>query len=104
MCQAEEMPQLSDREVCALERAPGFCLGRLLRFFYDAEERRCRPFMYTGCDGNANSFLTFRDCSTACAPRLRSLRLDESTVVAEVKTLMDKMAASEMGGSITPEP
>ncbi|KAH9379321.1 hypothetical protein HPB48_007994 [Haemaphysalis longicornis] len=38
----------------------------LERWYYNAEEGRCRQFYYTGCDGNANNFASSRDCEQMC--------------------------------------
>ena len=78
----------------------GLCLSSVLRFFYDADERRCRPFIFTGCDGNANNFLEFIDCTSACDPRARgrsleNLDLGEAAMLSELKLIKDKMAPED---------
>ena len=81
--------------VCSLDKMAGSCLSRMLRYYYDSEERRCRPFIYTGCDGNGNNFLEFRDCTTACDSRSRSLELGEAEMLSELRSIMDKMAPEQ---------
>ena len=75
-----------------MEKMAGSCLSRVLRYYFDSEERRCRPFIYTGCDGNANNFLEFRDCTNACDSRARSLEIGEAEMLSELRLIMDKMA------------
>nr|CAD7588891.1 unnamed protein product [Timema genevievae] len=58
------------RDHCALPRAQGNCTERLPRWFFDAEENRCMPFYYTGCEGNANRFETQEACETDCPPKV----------------------------------
>ena len=81
--------------MCTMEKMPGSCLSRVLRYFYDSEERRCRPFIYTGCDGNANNFLEFSDCTEACDSRRRSLGRGEAEMLSELRVIMDKMAPQD---------
>jgi hypothetical protein len=28
--------------------------------------RNCEPFLYTGCDGNENNFITYNECMKTC--------------------------------------
>jgi len=37
-----------------------------MRYYYDPELGDCRQFVYGGCHGNANRFLTYSDCETTC--------------------------------------
>jgi hypothetical protein len=38
------------------------------RWYFDAATRKCAPFVYGGCQGNANNFMTATACAAACAP------------------------------------
>ncbi|KIH62314.1 Kunitz/Bovine pancreatic trypsin inhibitor domain protein [Ancylostoma duodenale] len=51
---------------CRFPKAPGTCNMRMWRFGYDTREKRCVPFVYFGCEGNANNFATMLQCQTAC--------------------------------------
>ena len=39
------------------------------RFYYDSSRGQCRSFMYGGCSGNANNFVTRSECSRRCTDR-----------------------------------
>ncbi|KAJ8036114.1 WAP, Kazal, immunoglobulin, Kunitz and NTR domain-containing protein 1 [Holothuria leucospilota] len=44
----------------------GSCYGRSLRWAYDMQFRRCRPFFFSGCNGNQNNFRSKLSCELAC--------------------------------------
>ncbi|EYC10510.1 hypothetical protein Y032_0055g2595 [Ancylostoma ceylanicum] len=37
-------------------------------YYYDRALRRCEPFVYSGCGGNENNFVSYRDCKRGCIP------------------------------------
>uniref|UniRef100_A0A8C6XC87 BPTI/Kunitz inhibitor domain-containing protein n=1 Tax=Naja naja TaxID=35670 RepID=A0A8C6XC87_NAJNA len=51
---------------CKLRARKGKCKGKIPRYYYDAFNKRCRLFTYSGCGGNANNFQTFDQCNKAC--------------------------------------
>lgn len=53
-------------DLCTLPKASGLCEDTLPRWYYDYSETRCMPFYYTGCDGNANRFITRGECDATC--------------------------------------
>ena len=53
--------------VCSLPPDAGSCRGAFTRFAFDTETGLCLPFMYGGCDGNANNFQTIESCYMACS-------------------------------------
>uniref|UniRef100_A0A0N5BLL4 Kunitz/Bovine pancreatic trypsin inhibitor domain protein n=1 Tax=Strongyloides papillosus TaxID=174720 RepID=A0A0N5BLL4_STREA len=38
----------------------------ILRFYYDSEDGKCKPFQFFGCNGNNNRFLTINECEDTC--------------------------------------
>jgi len=53
-------------EICKLAADAGKCSNSLMRYHYDPQLDDCRQFVYGGCHGNANRFLTYSDCATTC--------------------------------------
>eukprot|EP00117_Sycon_ciliatum_P011198 scpid5118/ scgid12783/ Fibropellin-1; Epidermal growth factor-related protein 1; Fibropellin-I; SpEGF I; UEGF-1 len=51
---------------CSLPPTRGPCRGSYRRFYYDVSSRRCMPFNYGGCKGNANQYSSERSCAWAC--------------------------------------
>jgi hypothetical protein len=68
-CKKSCSPLKTDRNVnikCSLERHQGYCRDEILRYYYDAEAKKCQHFIYTGCGGNENNFETITDCENEC--------------------------------------
>ncbi|XP_037502293.1 BPTI/Kunitz domain-containing protein, partial [Rhipicephalus sanguineus] len=53
-------------EVCTYPADTGPCKAYMTRFFYNTETRRCEQFVYGGCGGNGNNFLTYDACQKKC--------------------------------------
>ncbi|MCL4116436.1 UNVERIFIED_CONTAM: hypothetical protein GTU68_031655, partial [Idotea baltica] len=53
--------------ICTLPKASGLCDETLPRWYFDYTETRCMPFYFTGCDGNANRFLSRGECEATCS-------------------------------------
>lgn len=51
---------------CRLGSDAGPCRGRFNRFAFDLTTNTCVTFLYGGCRGNPNNFLTHADCMEAC--------------------------------------
>lgn len=64
-------PNYSAEEVtthdCQLPADPGPCVAEQIKFFYDVSTQRCRQFIYGGCEGNRNNFVTESDCQQSCS-------------------------------------
>jgi hypothetical protein len=51
---------------CGLPIEVGPCDAAIPRFAYSAGTGKCEPFVYGGCEGNANNFQTQTACQAAC--------------------------------------
>ncbi|CAH2106519.1 unnamed protein product [Euphydryas editha] len=51
---------------CRLQPKKGDCQKTLNRFYYDTLSDECKPFVYSGCDGNKNNFYTNEFCERHC--------------------------------------
>ncbi|XP_069130031.1 uncharacterized protein [Argopecten irradians] len=54
-------------EVCTLEPLTGPCRSRKRRYFYNIQTEECEEFIYGGCRGNGNNFLSKEECEESCA-------------------------------------
>ncbi|CAL1590004.1 unnamed protein product [Knipowitschia caucasica] len=53
----------------ALDR--GTCSASIPRFYYNAASRMCEQFLYSGCGGSSNNFVTRQSCMDVCAQASR---------------------------------
>jgi hypothetical protein len=51
---------------CSLPVDVGPCEAIIPRYFFNSTSQSCQLFNYGGCQGNANNFLTYDSCFTAC--------------------------------------
>ena len=53
-------------ELCQLPAEGGDCRAHMPRWYYDAKKKRCESFVYGGCGGNANKFISREECVKIC--------------------------------------
>uniref|UniRef100_A0A8C9C9W9 BPTI/Kunitz inhibitor domain-containing protein n=1 Tax=Phocoena sinus TaxID=42100 RepID=A0A8C9C9W9_PHOSS len=51
---------------CLEPQYTGVCRARKVRYFYNAKSGQCDIFIYGGCRGKKNNFLTPEDCMKTC--------------------------------------
>ncbi|XP_050720166.1 kielin/chordin-like protein isoform X3 [Eriocheir sinensis] len=56
----------SGGERCTLPQVQGPCFGAFQRYAYNAVTGTCEQFLFGGCAGNANNFVTEEECIEAC--------------------------------------
>ena len=44
----------------------GTCYEMLPRWYFDNEKAKCLQFVYSGCMGNANNFMSSDECNDKC--------------------------------------
>ncbi|XP_044525652.1 tissue factor pathway inhibitor isoform X1 [Gracilinanus agilis] len=69
-------------DFCFLEQDSGICRALLLRYYYNSTSKRCEPFKYGGCLGNANNFESLEECKNICEDELDTIRVDHGEKVA----------------------
>ncbi|KAB7500855.1 BPTI/Kunitz domain-containing protein, partial [Armadillidium nasatum] len=58
--------ELEQRNICLLPTVTGPCRAYIPRFSFNPRVNRCGPFIYGGCGGNENNFITFDACFARC--------------------------------------
>uniref|UniRef100_F7BAV4 Kunitz-type protease inhibitor 2 n=1 Tax=Equus caballus TaxID=9796 RepID=F7BAV4_HORSE len=54
-------------EFCHVLKAVGRCRAAFPRWWYNVTDRSCQQFVYGGCNGNKNNYLTKEECLEKCA-------------------------------------
>ena len=47
----------------------GPCRASITRWYFDTYDKVCKSFIWGGCDGNENNFITDIDCEVQCGNR-----------------------------------
>jgi hypothetical protein len=51
---------------CEEEPDPGVCKSEFNRWYYSPSEGICKEYVYSGCGGNRNSFMSYETCMGTC--------------------------------------
>ncbi|XP_067230760.1 tissue factor pathway inhibitor [Chanodichthys erythropterus] len=58
--------EVKGEESCILPMEEGDCSRFTLRWYFNSQVGACRPFIYSGCGGNANRYLQKEECEKHC--------------------------------------
>ncbi|XP_026069082.1 collagen alpha-1(VII) chain-like isoform X1 [Carassius auratus] len=58
--------EVKGEDSCILPMEEGNCSRYTLRWYFNSDVGVCRPFIYSGCGGNANRFLQKEECEELC--------------------------------------
>ncbi|XP_057655879.1 papilin isoform X11 [Diorhabda carinulata] len=61
---------------CRQKKEPGPCKGTYQRYYFDNDLEECQEFIYGGCKGNRNNFVTLESCKQQCAPAGKRKEMD----------------------------
>ncbi|KFM75509.1 Papilin, partial [Stegodyphus mimosarum] len=56
----------SSSDICELNPETGLCRGYFPRYYFDKLTGQCKRFIYGGCGGNKNNFVTEAECESRC--------------------------------------
>uniref|UniRef100_A0A131Y5D8 Putative serine protease inhibitor n=1 Tax=Ixodes ricinus TaxID=34613 RepID=A0A131Y5D8_IXORI len=65
----QQVVESSFEESCKPAAEPGVCDAYMPRWFFNVDTGACERFIYGGCGGNANNYLTFAECERTCLRR-----------------------------------
>ena len=65
-CEAIAAKKPFDKASCNLDRDSGPCFAYFENFFYNKNSKKCETFVYGGCLGNENRFVTRKECENSC--------------------------------------
>ena len=72
---------------CSLPIVSGPCFAYFPRFSYHTSTNNCTRFVYGGCQGNANNFLTVEECNKACVHTQPSTHTNSANSTCSLPTL-----------------
>ncbi|XP_077010507.1 tissue factor pathway inhibitor isoform X2 [Tamandua tetradactyla] len=62
-----ELPTLKLKNTfCAMKADDGPCRALMKRFFFNIQTQQCEEFIYGGCGGNQNRFVSLEECKEKC--------------------------------------
>ncbi|MGH0117066.1 UNVERIFIED_CONTAM: hypothetical protein FKN15_028178 [Acipenser sinensis] len=53
-------------DFCLTPAEEGSCAASVKRYFYNSTQEKCQQFVYSGCGGNNNNFISKKDCRKTC--------------------------------------
>ncbi len=56
-------------EFCSLVPDTGICRAYLKRWAFIKSDGKCKEFVYGGCNGNSNRFMTEEECLKVCGKK-----------------------------------
>ena len=68
-CHSDETPQQLYEDECQTAVDHGSCSETNILWYFDTLHKDCYPFIYGGCQGNANRFESYEECIGICKPR-----------------------------------
>ncbi|KAG9263263.1 protein AMBP [Astyanax mexicanus] len=63
---ADDTPLFRGAESCTAEPDSGPCFGMIQRYYYNSSLMACQQFVFGGCMGNQNNFVTEKECLQTC--------------------------------------
>ncbi|KAB5583833.1 hypothetical protein PHYPO_G00100160 [Pangasianodon hypophthalmus] len=69
--QVREKREVKGEDPCVLSLDEGGCSRYTLRWYFNSQVGECRPFIYSGCGGNANRYTHKEECEQHCLHQSR---------------------------------
>lgn len=57
---------IEDKSTCLMRPESGMCRAAFKMFYYNDTSKTCSTFIFGGCGGNGNKFVTEEDCKKRC--------------------------------------
>ncbi|XP_036886638.1 kunitz-type protease inhibitor 2 isoform X2 [Sturnira hondurensis] len=87
-------------EHCTAKAVTGPCRASFLRWYFDAEKNSCNDFIFGGCQGNKNNYLSKEACMSRCFGKQLYPALPRSTKVVVLTGLFVVVLIVLLGASI----
>jgi hypothetical protein len=77
-------------EACTQPMMVGNCEGTFNSWYFNKATYTCGQFVFTGCGGNMNRFMTMNECMMNCQPYIDSMMATTTMTVEVTTTTVDK--------------
>ncbi|XP_057685045.1 kunitz-type protease inhibitor 2-like [Corythoichthys intestinalis] len=81
--QASQNGSSNANDTCSLPKEVGPCRASFPRFYYNSSNQACLEFVYGGCQGNGNNFVSLAKCESTCGQVSGSATPTPSPALAE---------------------
>ncbi|XP_044234117.1 kunitz-type protease inhibitor 2 isoform X2 [Ursus arctos] len=71
-------------DFCRVPKIVGRCRASFPRWWYNVTDGSCQQFVYGGCEGNKNNYLTKEECLEKCAGVTVSRRHDSDDLSSDI--------------------
>ena len=88
-CERACIPVTREQKVCLLQKEVGNCLSQYYQFqerwYYDAHDKKCHRFYFSGCGGNGNNFEKFDECQQLCGRLEPEVKPDQAVLEFKIE-------------------
>ncbi|KAI1901620.1 hypothetical protein AGOR_G00036270 [Albula goreensis] len=72
-------PHKTTPALCLGPLDKGACAASIPRYYYNAASKSCEEFLYTGCGGSGNNFVTRETCTDVCVKGRKPLKTNSTS-------------------------
>lgn len=82
---------------CQLPMEEGSCGRYTLRWYFNSQVQACRPFIYSGCEGNDNRFLHLEQCEEVCLGDVKGIEPYNTLTLVYARLYLDLLICWSAG-------
>ncbi|XP_022255050.1 uncharacterized protein LOC106470708 [Limulus polyphemus] len=71
-----------ESKLCHEHPDHGHCVQSQVKYYYNPLSGQCETFLYSGCGGNKNNFLTLQDCQEKCVDKTGTFMCPDTATCA----------------------
>ncbi|XP_035221981.1 tissue factor pathway inhibitor-like [Stegodyphus dumicola] len=91
-----------DRPDCDKAPETGVCRAYIRRYYYDQKAGMCKTFIYGGCGGNRNNFVTEEECYNKCGALASMSACDQEKETGPCKAAFRRFYYNKQTGECEP--
>ncbi|KAJ8267531.1 hypothetical protein COCON_G00127030 [Conger conger] len=91
-------PHKTTPALCLGPLDKGPCAASIPRYYYNAASKSCEEFLYSGCGGSGNNFITRETCTDVCVKGRKALKHNSSSVKMRIPVKRKLFGAGGLRG------